>query len=108
MPTNYRIERAELNCCIRVSGALTAILVPELKEAISRELNQQTRELVFDLRETTMLDSSGIGLLIATSNSLARKNASLRVIEPPPEIFELLQHMRLVDRLNVHPSTIVR
>ena len=104
MAASYRVTRTNANCKVSLSGALTAILVPELKEALRRELQQETRELVFDLEETTMLDSSGIGLLIATSNSLSRKGATLRVINPVHEIYELLGHMRLVTRLNVQAS----
>ena len=51
-----------------------------------------------------MLDSSGIGLLIASSNALTRKGGRLRVINPAKEIFELLSTMRLVSRLHVQPA----
>jgi len=101
MATNYRVDRAGSSCTVTVSGALTAIVVPELREVLKKEMERPTRELVFDLRETTMLDSSGIGLLIASSNSLARAEGSIRVINPMAEIYELLSKMRLVARLNV-------
>jgi len=104
MATSYRVDRTGANCKLSVSGALTAIVIPELKEALKRELQEETRELVFDLRETTMLDSSGIGLLIASSNTLSRKGGTTRVINPAAEIYELLSTMRLVSRLNVIPA----
>ncbi len=103
MTTNYRLDRTQSQCKVTVSGALTAIAIPEIKEALRKEIQQPTHELVFDLRDTTMLDSSGIGLLIATSNTLAQKQGVLRVINPSQEIFELLRHMHLVSRLNVRP-----
>ena len=48
-----------------------------------------------------MLDSSGIGLLIAAHNSLARKEGRVRVVNASADVFRLLQSMRLVGRLNV-------
>ena len=101
MATTYRLTRTDSNCMVTVSGALTAIVVPDLKEALRKELQQETSELVFDLAETTMLDSSGIGLLIATSNSLSRLHGAIRVINPIGEIYKLMSNMRLLARLNV-------
>lgn len=104
MATSYRVDRADAKCKVSVSGAFTAIMIPELKEALKRELQQPVKELVFDLRETTMLDSSGIGLLIASSNTLSHKGGAIKVINPAAEIYELLTNMRLVSRLNVVPG----
>jgi anti-sigma B factor antagonist len=103
MTTNYRLDRAQSHCKVTVNGALTAIVIPEIKEALKKEIQQLTREIVFDLQDTTMLDSSGIGLLIATSNTLAQKEGVLRVVNPSQEVFQLLRHMHLVSRLNVGP-----
>ncbi len=58
MAASYQVERTGVNCKVSVNGALTDILVPELKQALNRELQQETREVLFDLRQTTMLDSS--------------------------------------------------
>ena len=58
-------------------------------------------DVVFDLGNTVMLDSSGIGLLIATHNSLARKQGKVHVVQVSADILRMLQGMRLVSRLNV-------
>ena len=64
-------------------------------------LSQGGHELVFDMHSTAMLESSGIGLLIAAANSIARTGGALRVTNVGPDIFRLLQSMRLTTRLNV-------
>jgi len=56
---------------------------------------------VFDLSSTAMLDSSGMGLLIAAANSVVPQGGKVRVTNVGPEIFRLLQSMRLTARLNV-------
>jgi anti-anti-sigma factor len=42
-----------------------------------------------------VVDSSGIGLLIATHNSLKTKGGSLRVANASPDILNLFKAMRL-------------
>jgi anti-anti-sigma factor len=104
MTGSYEIVRLGSNCKVVVRGPLTAILVPEVKEALNKQVQQGISGLVFDLKETTMLDSSGIGLLIASSNTVAQTGGTLRVINPGKEIFQLLSNIRLVSRLHVRPA----
>ena len=68
---SYVLEQKERQSSVRLTGDLTAALVPDLQAALGQELNKGIRELVFDLANTAMLDSSGIGLLIAAANSLS-------------------------------------
>ena len=99
--TDYLIERNERKCRVKLVGDFVASVVPGLKSALNLELQAGVAEVEFDLRDTPMLDSSGIGLLIAAYNSLARQGAVLRVANASPDILRLLQSMRLVNRLNV-------
>jgi anti-anti-sigma factor len=97
----YVIEQKDRHASVTLNGDLTAILVPDLQAGLKETLNRGARELVFDLTDTAMLDSSGIGLLIATANILFHGGRSLRVTNVCPNIFRLLQSMRLTSRLNV-------
>jgi anti-anti-sigma factor len=97
----FVIEQKEEQGSVKLTGDLTAILVPELKTGLRETLGRGARELVFDLARTAMLDSSGIGLLIATANSVAQTGGRVRVTNVSPDIFRLLQSMRLTARLNV-------
>jgi anti-anti-sigma factor len=97
----YKIERKEGQCSVFMRGDLTAPLIPDLQGALKKNLEQGATEVIFDLDKAVMLDSSGIGLLIATCNSLGQKKGKIRVLNVSPDIFRLLQSMRLVSRLNV-------
>lgn len=99
----YILEREGEQASIRLAGDLTAVLVPDLQTDLKQILNEGASKLVFDLSETEMLDSSGIGLLIAALNSATQRSGEVRVVNVAPEIFRLLQHMRLTSRLNVSP-----
>ena len=97
----YTIERDAKLCRVRLAGDLTAATVPALQAALKGELTPEIEELAFDFTNTVMLDSTGIGLLIAAYNTMARGQHRLRVQNVSPDIMQLLQSMRLVERLSV-------
>jgi anti-anti-sigma factor len=97
----FVIEQNDQQGSVKLTGDLTAIVVPDLQAGIKEVLGKGVRDVVFDLASTAMLDSSGMGILIATANSLAPNGGKVRVINVCPDIFRLLQSMRLTARLNV-------
>ena len=97
----YVIEQKDQQGSVKMMGDLTAVLIPELQAGLKEVLSKGARELEFDLAATTMLDSSGMGLLIAAANSLARTGGTVRVTNVSPDILRLLKSMRLANRLNV-------
>ena len=99
--TPYAIERHDQQVLVTVAGDLTAPLIPDLQGALKSALEPGTKEVQFDLQDAVMLDSSGIGLLIAAANSLARTGGKIRVSNVTTNIFKMLRSMRLSDRLNV-------
>ena len=96
----YAIEIIDRNCRVTMQGDLTASVVPELQGVLKEKLQQGIDEVVFDLATTVMLDSSGIGLLIAASNTMGRQKGRISVLNVSPDILQLLQSMRLAGRLN--------
>ena len=101
----YIVDQKDGQGLVKFEGNLTAALVPGLQADLKSALDQGVNELVFDLANTGMLDSSGMGLLIAAANSLARRSGRIRVINASPDILQLLQSMRLAARLNVSGRT---
>ncbi len=99
--SSYRTTCADGICRIAVNGGLTAVLVPELQQVLRAEVAKGTRQVTFDLAETGMVDSSGIGLLIATCNTLSQQDGKLAVVNTAPDILKLMRSMRLIGRLNI-------
>ncbi len=97
---SYVIAVQDRQCQVTLTGDLTAATIPELQPALRSVLDQGANELVFDLRNAVLLDSSGIGLLIAAANTTARRGGKVRVTNVSDDILRLLQMMRLVERLN--------
>jgi anti-anti-sigma factor len=97
----YVVEQEGQQGSVRLQGDLTAITVPDLQADLKEMLDKGARELVFDLSNSAILDSSGMGLLIAAANSVAPQGGKVHVTNVAPDIFRLLQSMRLTARLNV-------
>lgn len=97
----YVLKQDDGQGSVTLQGDLTAIVVPDLQMDLKDMLKRGARQLVFDLSNTTMLDSSGMGLLIAAANSVVPQGGNIRVTNVAPDIFRLLQSMRLATRLNV-------
>ncbi|MDO8837039.1 MAG: STAS domain-containing protein [Vicinamibacterales bacterium] len=99
----FAIERRGSRSVVVVSGDLTAPMVPSLQGSLKQEIDEGALDIVFDLAATETLDSSGIGLLIAACNSLARISGRISVVNLSPPLLQLLHSMRLVSRLNASP-----
>ena len=101
MAQGFTIERRDHLCVVTLETDLTAALVAPLKAALKEALSAGATGVELDLARATMLDSSGIGLLIATANSLARSGGRVRVTNASKDIRTLLHSMRLTTRLDV-------
>lgn len=99
----YKMSRNGHIATIDLFEKLTAADVPALQSQLKEEIDAGSSEIVFNFAQVRVLDSTGIGLLIATSNHLIQTNGSVKLVNVSPDIFKLLKTMRLVDRL--HAST---
>src|ERR1700733_14266605 len=74
---------------------LVAAKLPGLRSKLQELLGAGTVQLTLDLAGTQMVDSAGIGLLIATHNSLKKAGGGLTVIHASKEILDLFRTMRI-------------
>jgi anti-sigma B factor antagonist len=80
---------------------IVAASIPELRAKMREAVAEGVRELVLDLTDVHMVDSSGIGLLISAYNSLRKVGGKLSVIHASAEILELFQSMRMHQHFSV-------
>jgi len=105
MHEGFTINRRDALCGVVLEGDLTAALVPGLQAAVKQQLAAGATDVEVDVSRTVMLDSSGIGLLIAIGNSLSRSGGQIRVVNVSKDIGRLLQTMRLTARLDVREAS---
>jgi len=69
--------------------------VTELRGRLLELLDAGAKEVIFDLADVELIDSSGIGLIITTYNQIRDKNGSLIVINASAEILRIFKKMQL-------------
>ncbi len=74
-----------------IVAANSSNMKQKLKEAISGDI----QSLTIDLGNIEQVDSVGVGVLIATFNSLRKEDKEFRLINVDSKIFELFKVMRL-------------
>jgi len=83
------------------SDEIVAATVPDLRLKMRGIIEDGVRELVVDLTDVRMVDSSGIGLLISAHNSLRKVGGRLALIHASADILQLCQTMRIHQHFSV-------
>lgn len=96
----FDVERDGAEARVAMGEKLTATVAPALQAALKDAINTGAREIILDMNATLAIDSTGIGLLIATNNSLTAVQGKIRVINASDDILGLFRSMRLIERLN--------
>jgi len=75
-----------------------------LREKVKGLLGEGKKKLVLDLKDVTMIDSSGLGALVAAHSSAKSGGATLRLCNLGSRTNELLQMTRLLTVFEVSNS----
>jgi serine/threonine-protein kinase RsbW len=78
-----------------LGGDLIASAVDEARALMKQALQDGVTDFVVDFQNVRMIDSMGIGSLVAMHNSMTKIGGKLMIVNVSEEIFELLQSMRL-------------
>lgn len=90
-----KIVKEEGKTIVKPSQNLVANMAQELRKELICVLEEGCKELVVDMRSVTMVDSIGIGILIATCNTLRESDGNLTLTNVSKDIYKLLKAMRL-------------
>lgn len=80
---------------------VVASLVPELRKELRALMEEGPKELVMDLSDVEMVDSVGIGVFIATHNSMSKSGGKFVVTNVSKDIYTLFKTMRLHQHFEV-------
>lgn len=86
---------------VRPGKDLVAASLEELRAALREAVVQRPALLTIDLSGVEMIDSTGIGLLIATHNSLRQRSGTLALIHASREILGLFRSLRLHQHFSI-------
>jgi anti-anti-sigma factor len=80
---------------IRPGGDIVASMARDFKKELLSLLDSKPTDLIIDLEGVEMIDSVGLGVLIATYNSIRETGGKLVLINSTAEICKLFKSMRL-------------
>jgi anti-sigma B factor antagonist len=77
---------------------LTADNVALFRDLVRATLTQQHQRVEVDLAAVTVIDSDGVGAIIAVHKTIRERGGGVRLLNPQPQILQLVQLLRL-DRI---------
>ncbi|MEO8658916.1 MAG: STAS domain-containing protein [Bryobacteraceae bacterium] len=83
------------------SGDVVADSETELRRRLRELVASGVRKLTIDLSNVQMMDSAGLGLLIAAHNSLSKSGGELTVIHATHDLLELFRTMRMHQHFSI-------
>jgi len=75
-----------------------------LRDVVNELLAEDWKKIVLNLRKVTIMDSSGIGEVVASWKLAKRFGASLKLLRPAPQIQRTLRLTQLLPLLEVFES----
>jgi anti-anti-sigma factor len=98
---NTVITWRDRNAVVHPAGDVVAASVPELRSALREALANGVLDMAIDFAGVSMVDSTGLGLLISAHNSISKAGGKLAVIHASKEILDLFRSMRIHQHFSV-------
>ena len=86
---------------IKPGTDVVASMAEDFKGELLSIINESSVEVVIDLEGVDMVDSVGIGVIIAAHNTLNQSDRELKVINVSKDVYGLFTTMRLNRRFTV-------
>ena len=78
-------------CKLEVGGELDVATVNQFRTAVSTLMGTGCRTIIIDLRDTTFLDSSGLGALVWAAHRMHSAGGELTVTNPGDQVMKILR-----------------
>ncbi len=83
---------------------VTDALKESLKETVGSKIDESYTSFVLNLENVKIIDSCGVGLIIAANNLTAARGAKLYLTNIKPFIIKIFEIMRISKHLNIFDS----
>ncbi len=74
---------------------LNSVTIGSFRDQTRDRMNPETTVLDVDMRETTFVDSSGLGGLISLNKNMASRGGIVRLVNPAANVQQLLELTRI-------------
>jgi anti-sigma B factor antagonist len=89
--SNIKISSYEGEPCIEIKGEWDQPGLDSLIRAFQKTVAKAESRLFLRLTELDYLDSAGLGVIMFNMNELAKRNAKLILLDPSPEMRQILR-----------------
>jgi anti-sigma B factor antagonist len=89
------IMRDDTQVEVQLDGDLVSTATDRVREELKKVLGEKVTELTLNMSDVTVVDSVGLGLVIALHNSLVKVGGTIKVKNVSRDIMELFRSMRL-------------
>lgn len=89
------ITRENERVVVKPDGNVIAAMAEMFKKEMREALQDRAGDIVIDMSEVAVIDSMGLSVLVATHNSLAKRDSRLQLTNVNDNILKLLKDMRL-------------
>lgn len=96
-------EQTKTGTVVAPDGDIVASMVVAFKERLREAAKHNPKGLTIDMAGVAQVDSVGLGLLIATHNTLVKTDGRLVLVNTSEDIRKLLRAMRLDKHFQVNP-----
>lgn len=88
----FSVETTEDGIAVVVPrGRLTMVSARRLRELLGETVTGGNTRIVIDMAETTFLDSSGLGAIIAGLKAARQAGGDLRIARPTPAVLSVFE-----------------
>ena len=91
---------------IRFYGVIDYSVSPMLDKSLQLAYGLANRRVIFNLKEVTSIEGSGLGTLCFAFKTLRRKGFSESLVDPPVQIREIVGQSELRDEILIYNSEI--
>ncbi len=92
------------NTVIKPGTSVVASMAENFKQELLSAINNYKGNLIIDLTGVDMVDSVGLGVIIAAHNTVTQKGSALEIINVSNDIYGLFSTMRLNRRFKVEKA----
>ncbi len=95
---------AENKAIVHVNGKIIGNAVTQFRDEIEQQLQDGNNNLIIDLTDVPLLDSTALGVIIITFQALQRSGGKLVLLNPQIAVSSVLEVTRLTSILEVYKS----
>ncbi|MBN2280824.1 MAG: STAS domain-containing protein [Candidatus Marinimicrobia bacterium] len=97
----FKISHVNEKCVVTPNGNIVASIVNEFRDEMKSIVDEE-KQIVIDLSNVEMIDSMGLGALIATHNSMQKYDKKLELTNISKDLLSLMKTMRLDQHFKIN------